>query len=505
MTAITRCLIANRGEIAVRLIRACRERGTLACAVYSDADAGALFVRMADHATRIGGPAPADSYLNIPALINAARTMACDAVHPGYGFLSENADFAQAVQSAGLIWIGPPPAAMRAMGSKTAARALMQAAGVPVAPGFQPASATDAEYAAAAASIGYPLLVKAAAGGGGRGIRRVDAPDDLRPSLAAARREAGGAFGDAHIFLEKFIDRAHHIEVQIVADAHGNVLHAYERECSAQRRQQKVIEEAPAPLIGADDDLRGRITTAAVEAARAVGYVSAGTVEFIAERTSAGGAGAFYFLEMNTRLQVEHPVTEWTTGLDLVQTQFAIAEGARLPITQAQIVQRGHALEARLYAEDARANFAPSPGRLLRIDLPAGPGVRVDAGFASGDSIPMYYDALIAKITAYDATREGAIRRLAAALDETVVVGVTTNLPLLRALIVHPAFITGQVDTRFLDRELESVLPPPPDADLALIAAALLDLEAAPALTVAPAIPRFHDAWDVADSFRAGG
>lgn len=497
---IRSCLIANRGEIAVRIIRACRELGIRTCAVYSDADAGTLPVRLADEARRIGPPAPTESYLRMPAIIAAAHDMGCDAIHPGYGFLSENADFAQAVLDAGLIWIGPPPAAIRALGSKTGARALMMAAGVPVVPGFQPDAAPDSAYSDAAAAIGFPVLVKAAAGGGGRGIRIVHAPDDLLAALEAARREAGSAFGDERIFLEKYIEHAHHLEVQVLADAHGHIVHLFERECSAQRRHQKVIEESPSPLADAHPGLRERLCQAAVEAARAAGYVNAGTVEFI-----ASPAGEFYFLEMNTRLQVEHPVTELVTGIDLVKAQFAVAAGEPLPWTQADITQRGHAIELRLYAEDARSGFLPAAGTLLRFTPPTGIGVRVDAGFETGDTISLHYDAMIAKIIISEATRSGAIQRAAAALRSTDVVGVTTNLPLLRGLIAHADFAAGAIDTGYIERHLTAVLPAPPDDRLALAAAALFDQGAAlAAAQPTDSAPGFRDPWSVADSFRLG-
>ncbi|MGQ9907959.1 MAG: acetyl-CoA carboxylase biotin carboxylase subunit [Candidatus Flexifilum sp.] len=493
---IRACLIANRGEIAVRIIRACRELGIRACVAYSDADADSLPVRLADAAWRIGPPAPAESYLNIPALVDAARALNCDAVHPGYGFLAENAAFARAVLDAGLIWIGPPPEAIRAMGSKTEARALMQAAGVPVVPGYQPDDAPDSAYRDAADAIGYPVLVKAAGGGGGRGIRIVRTPDDLPPALAAARREAESAFGDARVFLEKYIEQAHHVEVQVLADAHGQIRHLFERECSAQRRHQKVIEESPSPLVSAHPGLRERLCAAAVDAARAVGYVNAGTVEFI-----ASPAGDFYFLEMNTRLQVEHPVTEMVTGIDLVKAQFAIAAGERLTWSQADLAQRGHAVELRLYAEDARAGFLPAAGMLVRFTPPAGAGVRVDAGYETGEAISPHYDALIAKIIVHGETRADALQRAADALAQTEVVGVTTNLPLLRGLVAAPDFAAGAVDTAYIERHLRELLPVPPDPLLALAAAALFDSGGAGA---GPLPPAFRDPWSTADSFRIG-
>lgn len=488
---LRRCLIANRGEIAVRLIRACREAEIEAVAVCSEADAGALHVRLADRALFLGGAAPADSYLHIGRLIDAARRAGCDCVHPGYGFLSESAAFAAAVIDAGLVWIGPKPDAIAAMGDKLDARRRMIAAGVPVVPGgeieLDGALPTD---------LTYPVMVKAAGGGGGRGMRVVHAPEALAEAVESARREAEHAFGDGRVFVERCIAPGRHIEVQILADAHGTTLHLGERECSAQRRHQKVIEESPSPLI--DAAARARIGAAAVAAARAVGYVSAGTVEFIVD-----AAGSFYFLEMNTRLQVEHPVTEWVTGIDIVQAQFRIAAGAPLALTQDDIQLRGHAIEARLYAEDPNANFAPQPGRAAVFRPPTLPGVRVDAGIESGDAIPHHYDPLIAKITAYDSTRAGAIRRLGAALRETVILGVTTNRDFLRRLIGHAAFAAGEIDTGFIERSLNALTAGQTDAralDMALIAAALAS--AGGAARSKPAARRAESPWERGDGFR---
>jgi 3-methylcrotonyl-CoA carboxylase alpha subunit len=474
---LRRCLIANRGEIALRIMRACRELGMEAAAVYSDADAGALHVRRADAAFHLGAAAPAESYLHTGRLIDAARALGCDAVHPGYGFLSEAPAFAAAVIDAGLTWVGPAPDAIAAMGDKIDARRRMIAAGVPVAPGFDaPIDAPLDDLRAQAARVGFPLMVKAAGGGGGRGIRVVHTPDALAEALESARREADHAFGDPRLFVERYIERGRHIEVQVVADADGNTVHLGERECSAQRRHQKVIEESPSPLV--NDALRGQLGAAAVEAARAVGYLNAGTVEFIMTPD-----GTFYFLEMNTRLQVEHPVTEWVTGVDLVRMQFAIASGEPLPFAQPPAL-RGHAVECRLYAENPRRDFLPDAGRLLRFTPPTLPGVRVDAGVESGDTIPIHYDPLIAKIIAHDATRSGAIRRLELALRELIVLGVTTNRDFLRALLRHPAFAAGEVDTGFIEAHLAELTADSSASDAAfdraLIAAALHD-SAAPA------------------------
>ena len=488
---LRRCLIANRGEIAVRLVRACREAGIESVAVYSDADAGALHTRLADRAVHLGGSAPADSYLHIGRLIDAARAADCDCVHPGYGFMSEAAAFAAAVIDVGLVWIGPKPDAIAAMGDKLDARRRMIAAGVPVAPGGEipPGGALPSD-------LTYPVMVKAAGGGGGRGIRIVHTPDALPEAVESAQREAEHAFGDGRVFVERYIALGRHIEVQILADAHGTILHLGERECSAQRRHQKVIEESPSPLI--DMTARARIGAAAVEAARTVGYVSAGTVEFIAD-----GAGNFYFLEMNTRLQVEHPVTECATGLDIVQAQFRIAAGEPLRLTQDDVHLRGHAIEARLYAEDPDADFAPQPGRAAVFRPPVMPGVRVDAGTESGDAIPYQYDPLIAKIIAYDLTRAGAIRRLDMALRETVILGVTTNRNFLRRLIRHEAFAAGEIDTTFIERSMDALIAgqvDPETLDRALIAAAFASMGGA--ARAKSDARRAESPWERGDGFR---
>jgi acetyl-CoA carboxylase biotin carboxylase subunit len=505
MPKLHKCLIANRGEIAVRIIRACRELGIPSVAVYSEVDSGARHVALADEVCPIGAASPAESYLNIARLIEAAKKSGCDCVHPGYGFLSENEDFAAAVIDAGLIWIGPPPDAIRCMGVKTEARSLMEKAGVPLVPGFQAEDALDADFIHAAESIGYPVMVKAAGGGGGKGIRVVYLADDLIDALAGARSEAAKAFNDPRVFLEKYIEHARHVEIQALADTHGNTVHLFERECSAQRRHQKIIEESPSPLL--DETLRQKMGQAAVEAARAVGYVNAGTVEFIATPD-----GQFYFLEMNTRLQVEHPVTELVTGLDIVKLQLQIAAGEPLPFTQAEISQRGHAIECRIYAEDPYNGFLPAIGRVLRFTPPEGPGIRVDSGIQSGDEITIHYDPMIAKLIVYDSTRAGAIRRMQTALAQTVILGTTTNIPFLQTLLAHPTFLAGEVDTGFVDSHLDSLLsaqPPLPDA--ALIAAALLDMNGnrvEEGLRHSPtdtSYPGEYDPWSRGDGFRVGG
>jgi acetyl-CoA carboxylase biotin carboxylase subunit len=497
-SVLNKCLIANRGEIAGRIIRACGEIGIATVAVYSDVDAHARHVLLADEAVAIGAAPAQQSYLRIDRLIDAALSTGCDCVHPGYGFLSESEAFAQAVIDAGLVWVGPPPSAIRAMGVKTEARALMAAASVPLVPGFQSSEADDAAFAAAAEQIGYPVMVKAAGGGGGKGIRIVRVAGDLREALAAARHEAGAAFGDARVFLERYIERGRHIEIQVLADAHGNTIHLCERECSAQRRHQKVIEETPAPHL--DAATRAQMGAAAVAAARAVGYVNAGTVEFIVTPE-----GAFYFLEMNTRLQVEHPLTELVAGVDLVKLQFAIAAGVPLSLTQADVRQHGHAIECRVYAEDPQTGFLPATGRILRFVPPSAPGVRVDSGVQTGDEISIHYDPMIAKIIVHDRTRADAIARMQRALRETVLLGLTTNITFLQALLVQPAFISGEVDTGFIDRELAALLPSAPEPPLAaLIAAALTDLQT----QATPAGERTDTAddnpWSRADGFRVG-
>ncbi|MFW5690926.1 MAG: acetyl-CoA carboxylase biotin carboxylase subunit [Chloroflexota bacterium] len=459
----------------MRIIHACREMGIIPVAVYSEADATAAHVRLADEAYPVGPAPAAQSYLNADRLIAVACEAGCDSIHPGYGFLSEAPDFAQQVIDAGLIWVGPQPDTIRRMGVKTEARALMQAAGVPVVPGFQPDDPNAVEnstFAAEADRIGYPVMVKAAGGGGGKGIRIVRDPADLIDALESARREARNAFGDPRVFLEKYIESGRHIEVQVIADTQGHVLHLFERECSVQRRHQKIMEETPSPLV--DDAMRAAITQAAVDAARAVDYVNAGTVEFIATVD-----GDFYFLEMNTRLQVEHPITEQVTGVDLVRWQLAVAAGEPLPVQQVGLRQTGHAIECRVYAEDPHNDFLPATGTVQRFVPPRMPGVRVDAGLQSGDAVTIHYDPMIAKIIAYGRTRAEAIARMRHALRETVILGTTTNIDFLLALLDDPAFEAGAVDTAYVDRNLHALLPQkPPVPSAALIALALADMDA---------------------------
>ena len=437
-------LVANRGEIAVRIIRACREMGVKSVAVYSEADKNALHVQIADESVLLGGAAPRESYLNADKLIQAALDTQADAVHPGYGFLSENASFAAAVDSAKLTFIGPSADSIRAMGDKAESKIRMKAAGVPTVPGFEGLESAD-EFRKAAQEIGYPVLVKAAAGGGGKGMRVVESEADLTESIEGARREALNAFGDERLLIEKYLPNAHHIEFQIFGDRHGNLVHLFERECSVQRRHQKIIEETPSPLL--TPKLRQQMGEAAVAAAKAVNYFNAGTIEFIVDPTTL----KFYFLEMNTRLQVEHPVTELVAGLDLVQWQLRIAAGELFPFTQSDFRQRGHAIECRVYAEDPAGGFLPSTGRLLQFIEPRGPGIRVDAGFRAGDEVTHFYDPMLAKLTVHAEDREAAIRRMRAALCEFVVHGVTTNIDFMQSLLAHEDFHNGQVTTRWVE------------------------------------------------------
>ena len=448
-------LIANRGEIACRIIATARRMGLRTIAVYSDADAGARHVRLADEAHPIG-PAPArESYLVADAIIAAAKASGAEAIHPGYGFLSENADFAERCVGDGIVFVGPPAGAIRAMGLKDAAKALMQRAGVPIVPGYFGADQDPVLLEAEAANVGYPVLIKAVAGGGGKGMRRVDDAGGFAEALASAQREAASAFGNAHVMIERYVAAPRHIEIQVFADTHGNAVHLFERDCSLQRRHQKVIEEAPAP--GMTATLRERMGCAAVEAAKAVGYVGAGTVEFIADSSRGLREDGFFFMEMNTRLQVEHPVTEAITGLDLVEWQIRVASGEPLPLRQEQLAINGHAVEARLYAEDADKGFLPSTGKLVALELPHGEGVRVDTGVEQGDAVTPYYDPMIAKIVAHGATRDEALDRLSHALAQTVVAGPKTNAAFLRALCDLKAFRETAFDTGTIDQSLDQL------------------------------------------------
>lgn len=475
-------LVANRGEIAVRIIRACREMGIRTVAVYSEADAVALHTRLADEAVLLGPPPASESYLRGERIIEAARQTGCQAIHPGYGFLAENSDFAAAVAEAGLTFIGPDAEVIRLMGSKTSAREVMQAAGVPVVPGYhgeesrgagEQGSRGDEEFLTAAEQIGFPLLVKAVAGGGGKGMRLVQIPRELPDALQSARREALHAFGDEQVYLEKYLAHPRHIEFQIFGDRHGHVVHLFERECSVQRRHQKIIEETPSPLLAEDESLQQRMGQAAVAAAQAVNYVNAGTIEFLvdAERN-------FYFLEMNTRLQVEHPVTELVTGLDLVKWQLRVAAGEALPFQQADLFQRGHALECRIYAEDPANNFLPATGRVLHLVEPVGPGIRVDSSLTPGADVIPYYDPLLAKLIVLGENRQETIHKMIAALKQYVILGVTTNLSFLGDLLAHPVFQRGDLNTDLVEQYFNNwQLQPDASPDLALITAAIAEMK----------------------------
>ena len=457
-------LIANRGEIAVRVIRACREMGITSVAVFSDVDRAALHVSHADEAYPIGPAAARESYLNISKILEVARRSGAEAIHPGYGFLSENAGFARACKEAGIKFVGPPASAMELMGSKTRARQAMQAAGVPFVPGSaRGLSLPEAEQLAA--KIGFPVMIKAAAGGGGKGMRLVRSANEMQSSFETAQSEALRAFNDDEVYLEKYIENPRHIEIQVLADEHGSAVYLGERECSVQRRHQKVIEEAPSAVV--DADLRARMGAVAVQAAKSSGYANAGTVEFLVDRERK-----FYFLEMNTRLQVEHPVTEIVTGLDLVHLQFQIAAGEKLPFTQDDIRLRGHALECRIYAEDPDNNFFPSPGKIAKLLRPSGPGIREDSGVYEGWTVPLDYDPMMSKLIAFAPDRPAALARMRRALDEYFVGGIKTNLSLFRRILEHPDFQEARIDTGFLDRLLASEAGHPNDNDsLAKVAA----------------------------------
>ena len=467
-------LIANRGEIARRIIRTARRMGVRTVAVYSQADAAAPHVRAADEAMLIGPPPAAESYLLGERIIAAAKVSGAQAIHPGYGFLSENAAFAEAVIEAGLVWVGPPPAAIRAMGLKDAAKRLMAEAGVPTTPGYLGEDQSEARLAKEAKAIGYPVLIKAVAGGGGKGMRKVEAAGEFAAALGAARREAKAAFGDDRVLLETYVNRPRHIEVQVFADRHGHAVHLFERDCSLQRRHQKVIEEAPAP--GMDAAVREAVCGAAVQAARAVDYVGAGTVEFIADASEGLRADRIWFMEMNTRLQVEHPVTEAVTGQDLVEWQLRVASGEPLPLTQDQIRLDGHAVEARLYAESPVSGFLPSTGPLTRFRLPG--GVRVDAGVEEGGQISPFYDPMIAKLVSHAPSRAEAAERLAQACRRVEVWPVKTNAGFLARCLGHPDFVAAKIDTGFIDARLETLVPPGDPPPPVLTAAARARLEA---------------------------
>lgn len=486
----SKILVANRGEIALRIARACRELGIPFATVYSDVDRAALHVLESDEAYRLGPAPAADSYLRGDLLLDIARRAGADAIHPGYGFLSENADFAEACEQAGIKFIGPPSSAMRALGSKTRARQAADKAGMPRTPGSTTGLASLQEALDLAAGIGYPIMLKAAAGGGGKGMRAVTRPEDLKAAFEAAQSEAERAFGSNEVYLEKLIERPRHIEIQVLADEHGHCIYLGERECSVQRRHQKVIEEAPS--AGIDVELRRRMGEAAVNLAKSAGYASAGTVEFLLD------GDRFYFLEMNTRLQVEHPVTELVTGLDLVHLQIRIAQGEPLPIAQDDIRLRGHAIECRIYAEDPENGFFPSPGKITRLLQPGGPGIREDSGIYEGWTVPMDYDPMLSKLIACAPTRAEAIARMMRALDEYVISGIRTNLALFRHILKDSDFQSGHIDTGYLDRLLAGAQNEPPDGPcnehtaLVAVAAAVFEHHRA---TAAPAAAQPASGW----------
>ncbi|MBS0521239.1 MAG: acetyl/propionyl/methylcrotonyl-CoA carboxylase subunit alpha [Proteobacteria bacterium] len=495
----SKILIANRGEIACRVIKTAQRLGIKTVAVYSDADAGARHVALADEAVHIGPSAARESYLVADRIIAAAKRTGAQAIHPGYGFLSENAGFAEACARAGVVFIGPPPAAIRAMGSKSEAKKIMEKARVPLVPGYHGDDQTPELLAKEADRIGFPVLIKAAAGGGGKGMRVVEGAGKFADALAGAKREAKAAFADDHVLIEKYLMRPRHIEIQVFADTHGNCVHLFERDCSIQRRHQKVIEEAPAPDM--DPDRRRAMGEAAVAAARAIGYVGAGTVEFIADQD-----GTFYFMEMNTRLQVEHPVTEAITGQDLVEWQLLVAAGGKLPLAQEKLHIDGHAVEVRLYAEDPARNFLPSTGTLMHLRLPAeGPHVRVDTGVREGDTVTPYYDPMIAKVIVHDRDRTSALRRMAALMGETEVVGVVTNAALLKALCAHPAFVGGEVDTGFIERHRAELFDLPAPADDRTFAIATLARLVEWQETAATDSGDPHSPWALQNGFRLLG
>ena len=490
-------LVANRGEIAVRVFRTAKRLGLRTIAVYSEADRDALFVKQADEAHCIG-PAPArESYLRIDNILEAAKKAGADCIHPGYGFLSERAEFAETCALVGVVFVGPPAAAIRAMGLKDAAKALAEKAGAPVVPGYHGARQEGEFLRAEAEKIGWPVLIKAVAGGGGKGMRRVDRAEDFEPALASAGREAQGAFGDARVLIEKYVRAPRHIEVQIFADAHGHVVSLFERDCSLQRRHQKVIEEAPAP--GLSREMRDAMSNAAVSIGIAVGYVGEGTIEFIADSSEGLRPDRVWFMEMNTRLQVEHPVTEAITGLDLVEWQLRVASGEALPWTQGQLVVQGHAVEARLYAEDPAHDFLPSAGKLWALQFASGDGVRVDTGVAQGDAITPYYDPMIAKIIAHGATRGEALDRLSAALGHTLVAGPKTNIAFLRALCETRDFRDGAFDTGFIEGNLVALTSAARGRDDAAIRAGVRAL-----LQRSPRSNRETSPWDARDGFQLG-
>jgi len=489
-------LIANRGEIAVRVIRACRELGVSPVAVYSEADADALHVRLADEAYLIGPAASSESYLKGDVILDVAQRCGAEAIHPGYGFLSENAAFVGAVEAAGIVFVGPPARAMELMGDKITARRTMEAAGVPVVPGTTDPIEDDAEVFAIAERIGFPLMIKASAGGGGKGMRAVFEEDQLESGLRGARSEAANSFGDDRVYVERLVQRPRHVEVQVLSDSHGNHLHLFERDCSVQRRHQKLVEETPCPVL--DDATRAAMTAVAVQAAAAIDYEGAGTIEFL-----LAPDGQFYFLEMNTRLQVEHPITEFVTGVDLVAMQLRVAAGEPLPFTQGELTQTGHAIEVRLCAEDPDADFRPAPGRIESLRLPQGPWVRVDGGFYPGYEVPIFYDPMMAKLVVWGRDRADAIGRMRRALTELSITGIRTNQSFFERVLVEPNFIAGVYDTGYIAEHEAALIGGERDDDVFAAALAAIVAAAAQTATVPPEASK--NAWAMSGRLRRLG
>jgi acetyl-CoA carboxylase biotin carboxylase subunit len=495
-------LIANRGEIAVRIIRACHELGVSTVAVYSEADRGALHVQVADEAVFIG-PSPAlESYLNMSKIVEVARQTGAEAIHPGYGFLAENPDFVRLCEEEGLVFIGPNSQAMALVGDKIRARQVVEEVGVPIIPGMKKSLDTLEDYRAAAREIGYPVMIKASAGGGGKGMRIVYREDDLLPALEAGQREAKAAFGDESVYLEKYLEEPRHVEFQVLADQEGNVVHLFERECSIQRRHQKIIEETPS--LALDNELRFKMGEAAKKVMEIVGYTNAGTVEFLLDKDKN-----FYFLEVNARLQVEHPVTELTTGIDLVHQQLRIAAGEKLGFSQEEVSQRGHALECRIYAEDPANNFLPSSGRISYLREPVGPGIRLDGGVYAGFEVPIYYDPILAKLITWGETRAQACARMKQALEDYIIMGIKTTIPFLREVVQHPVFLEGKISTHFIPRYFSEWQPRPPSKEsqkLALIGAALREMKEGRRASgqVIPAAEDSLSPWRILGPWRLG-
>jgi acetyl-CoA carboxylase biotin carboxylase subunit len=497
-------LIANRGEIAVRVIKACREMGIGSVAVYSEADTASLHVRLADEAVQVGPPPAAESYLDMERILEAARATGVEAIHPGYGFLSENAAFARLCEERGIVFIGPNSRALELVGDKVRARQTMEKAGIPTVPGMTSVSTSLEEIRAAARALGFPVMVKASAGGGGKGMRIVSDEDGLVPALEAGMREAKSAFGDDSVYLEKYIEEPRHVEFQVLADNRGHTVHLFERECSIQRRHQKIVEETPSPAL--DPELRARMGETAVQAMRAAGYNNAGTVEFLLDRDRR-----FYFLEVNARLQVEHPVTELTTGVDLVRQQILIASGAGLTLRQENLLQRGHAVECRIYAEDPRMNFLPSAGRIALLREPKGPGIRFDSGVYEGFEVPVYYDPILAKLIVWAEDREAACRRMSAALEDCVILGIHTTAGFLKDVVNHPEFRAGLATTSFIGRFFSSWGMGEGEEDRQRLALAAVAFDRLTRTTRAAGLPvrggkkEIETPWTTLGGWRAGG